>query len=216
MWHLIKSIFSPSPAPAKGKAGAKGGSKSFDDVYISASGRVKPQEIRTYAHSVPAATFYSHITFPVLVGSSIHSGAVTPNPNAGPPPEGRKKTHLFKADTVAQLVEGASLEASIFPIRHGPTSRNVDNSQLSIGRGDDNDIVMNDVAVSQRHAVISISRHGYAIADAGSTNGTKVNGTKVFKAPQSLKDGDTVTFGRYNFTFHTPPGFYAFLTSKKK
>ena len=214
MWNLFKSIFFPSPV--KGKAKAQPGKKSFDDTYLSASGRVKPQEIRTYAKSVPAATFYSHVTFAVLVGSSIHSGAVTPNPNAGPPPEGRKKTHLFKANIVAQLVEGASLEASIFPIKNGPTSRNTANSQLSIGRGDDNDIVMNDVAVSQRHAIISISRHGYAIADAGSTNGTKVNGTKVFKAQHSLKDGDTVTFGRYNFTFHTPPGFYAFLTNKKK
>jgi hypothetical protein len=214
MWNLFKSIFFPSPV--KGKAKAQPGKKSFDDTYLSASGRVKLQEIRTYAKSVPAATFYSHVTFAVLVGSSIHSGAVTPNPNAGPPPEGRKKTLLFKANIVAQLVEGASLEASIFPIKHGPTSRNTANSQLSIGRGDDNDIVMNDVAVSQRHAIISISRHGYAIADAGSTNGTKVNGTKVFKAQHPLKDGDTVTFGRYNFTFHTPPGFYAFLTNKKK
>ena len=214
MWNLFKSIFSPSPA--KGKAKAQPGKKSFDDTYLSASGRVKPQEIRTYAQSVPAATFYSHVTFPVLVGSSIHSGAVMPNPSAGPQPGGRKKTHLFKADVVAQFVEGASLEASIFPIKHGPSSRNADNTQLSIGRGEDNDIVMNDVAVSQRHAVISISRNGYAIADAGSTNGTKVNGTKVYKAPHSLKDGDTVTFGRYNFTFHTPPGFYAFLTNQKK
>jgi hypothetical protein len=210
MWKSIKNLLSSGSS----RSGSRK-SRLSADSFVSASGRVKPQEIRDFARSVSTAEFIGTVHFPVLVGSLIHSGYLMPNPSAAPPPEGRKKTHLFKADTIAKFVEGASLEHSIFPVKHGPSSKNPDDTFIYIGRGDDNDVIMNDFSVSQRHALITITRHGYSITDLGSTNGTSLNGSPVFKASRPLKDGDTLTFGRYNFTFHTPPGFYTFLTKRK-
>lgn len=210
MWKSIKNLISPGTSKRKSQK-----SKPTGDSFISASGRVKPQDVRDFAISVSAADFIGTFRFPVLVGSLINSGYLTPNPKAPPPPEGRKKTHLFKADTIAKFVEGASLEHSIFPLKHGPSSKNPDDTVIYVGRGDDNDVIMNDFSISQKHAFISITRNGYSITDMGSTNGTKLNSSPVFRTARSLKDGDTITFGRYNFVFHTPPGFHGFLTKKR-
>src|SRR6266540_649552 len=45
----------------------------------------------------------------------------------------------------------------------------------SIGRGEDNDLVINQAGVSRRHAVIGVYSDGAQISDCGSQNGTFVN-----------------------------------------
>jgi hypothetical protein len=54
---------------------------------------------------------------------------------------------------------------------------------LTIGRQDDNDVVLRDARVSRRHArIVAHGSSGFAIEDVGSTNGTFVDGKAVRRA----------------------------------
>jgi hypothetical protein len=64
---------------------------------------------------------------------------------------------------------------------------------VTVGRQNDCTIVLGDPNVSRHHAEVRPSGEGFVVVDLGSTNGTKVNGTRV--AEQALHDGDEVTFG---------------------
>jgi hypothetical protein len=65
----------------------------------------------------------------------------------------------------------------------------------SIGRDAGNDIVVNDEAASAQHAVVTFRDGEWWVEDAGSTNGTVVNGTKIWAA-ERVHFGDEVTIGR--------------------
>ena len=78
---------------------------------------------------------------------------------------------------------------------------------LTIGRFPDCDLVLADPNVSRYHAEIRpVGASGpgglrdYEIADKGSTNGTKVNGTPLVAA-QALRDGDQITVGATTIRF---------------
>ncbi len=67
----------------------------------------------------------------------------------------------------------------------------LENDVVTIGREEDNDIVLPDRRVSRQHAVIEREGDRYYIRDCGSKNGTFVNGT-LLQAPVPLKDGDNI------------------------
>jgi pSer/pThr/pTyr-binding forkhead associated (FHA) protein len=52
-------------------------------------------------------------------------------------------------------------------------------SRTSIGRGEDNSIVLEDILASRQHAIIQKVKEEYFIQDLGSTNGTFLNGQSV-------------------------------------
>ena len=67
-----------------------------------------------------------------------------------------------------------------------------------IGRRDDNDFVVADLAVSKQHAELRRSPSGrYQIVDLNSHNGTYVNGVRVHKA--ELTEDDLVSIGHSTF-----------------
>jgi hypothetical protein len=67
--------------------------------------------------------------------------------------------------------------------------------EMSIGRDLENGIVLADVSVSGRHALLSRGGRRWLLSDLGSTNGTLVNGRAVDGRPVPLRNGDKVTFG---------------------
>lgn len=71
----------------------------------------------------------------------------------------------------------------------------LDREQLTIGRKPDNDVVIDNPAVSGHHAKLSRVQAVYFLEDLGSTNGTFVNEKKIDK--RQLKDGDRVTIGKH-------------------
>lgn len=76
----------------------------------------------------------------------------------------------------------------------------LDSDHLSIGRKHGNDIQLNDLTVSGRHAMVSASLPDQVFAeDLGSTNGTLVNGNHIKKA--ALHHGDIIQMGHHQFTF---------------
>lgn len=72
--------------------------------------------------------------------------------------------------------------------------------ELSIGRADDNDILLNDNFVSHHHAVITSRRNLYLIEDLDSANGTYVN-DRLLKGRAYLKDKDIIRIGYLTMKF---------------
>lgn len=66
--------------------------------------------------------------------------------------------------------------------------------RVTIGRSPDNDIALNDKAVSGHHAVVITILQDSFLEDLDSTNGTQVNGKQVAKHP--LSNGDVISIGR--------------------
>lgn len=67
--------------------------------------------------------------------------------------------------------------------------------EISIGRNPDNDIQIDNLAVSGEHAKIIRGLKQYYIQDLSSTNGTFVNGEEIQKVP--LRDNDEITIGKH-------------------
>ncbi|HEY2497340.1 MAG TPA: adenylate/guanylate cyclase domain-containing protein [Candidatus Angelobacter sp.] len=67
---------------------------------------------------------------------------------------------------------------------------------ITVGRGNANDLVLNDSSVSRFHAVIKLTDNSISIADRGSTNGILLNDTKISKETE-LKNGDIALVGLY-------------------
>lgn len=70
------------------------------------------------------------------------------------------------------LVFGADGAARRFELKAG---------SVSLGRGDDNDIVVDDPAISRRHLVFRQDAAGVTVEDCGSRNGTLFNGAPLKK-----------------------------------
>ncbi|PIV27072.1 MAG: DUF2662 domain-containing protein, partial [Anaerolineae bacterium CG03_land_8_20_14_0_80_58_20] len=84
-----------------------------------------------------------------------------------------------------------------FVMRSGPTVGALyplEADSISIGRDASNGIQINDAEISRRHARLQFQGGKYVIEDAGSTNGTHVNGQRIMSA-YVLKPGDVVSFG---------------------
>jgi len=74
---------------------------------------------------------------------------------------------------------------------------------LSIGRDPGNDLVLPDAMVSRRHAVVEYRAGRYALRDCNSSNGSLVNGDRVFE--HVLRDGDVVAIGTARLLFRDDP-----------
>ncbi|PYL26648.1 MAG: hypothetical protein DMF37_01320 [Verrucomicrobia bacterium] len=59
---------------------------------------------------------------------------------------------------------------------------------ITIGRGPDNTIIINDPSVSTHHAQLQLAGETYRLKDLGSTNGTRVNGIPVTETVLHLDD----------------------------
>jgi len=70
---------------------------------------------------------------------------------------------------------------------------------VSLGRGLENDIVLEDRRVSRIHARLTKTGGYWTVRDEGSTNGTFVNGRMV--AQHVLKNGDRLSLGGLELTF---------------
>ena len=70
----------------------------------------------------------------------------------------------------------------------------------TIGRTDDNFILLSDPSISREHAVITHEGEGYRLVELGSSNGTRVNGEEVIDSVD-LSPGDLVEFGSVEFVF---------------
>jgi len=76
----------------------------------------------------------------------------------------------------------------------------LENSPTRVGRGADNQIVLDGDSVSRRHAQFDRQGEGWFVSDVGSTNGTYCNDDQIQKETE-LKNGDRVKVGPTIFKF---------------
>jgi pSer/pThr/pTyr-binding forkhead associated (FHA) protein len=75
----------------------------------------------------------------------------------------------------------------------------LDKEILTIGRKPDNDIHIDNLAVSGNHAKILTILNDSFIEDLGSTNGTYLNGEKITK--HALQNGESVVIGKHELKY---------------
>lgn len=75
----------------------------------------------------------------------------------------------------------------------------LDKEVLTIGRKSENDIHIDNLAVSSNHAKVLTILNDSFIEDLGSTNGTFVGGNKVTK--HALKNGESITIGKHQLKY---------------
>jgi adenylate cyclase len=73
----------------------------------------------------------------------------------------------------------------------------------TVGRGEENNVVIKDRCLSRNHAMLQCTEGGYYLIDMGSSNGTFVNGRRV-NIPVIIHNGDTITFGQTELKFFLP------------
>jgi pSer/pThr/pTyr-binding forkhead associated (FHA) protein len=82
--------------------------------------------------------------------------------------------------------------------------------EVSIGRGKDCDIVLDDKKASRKHAIVRRSGVNFTIKDLDSANGIYVNGVKVAEAEgQALSGDDILKIGNTEFRFLVLSSDYA-------
>ena len=75
----------------------------------------------------------------------------------------------------------------------------LDQERFTIGRKPENDIQIDNLAVSGKHSLIITILDDSFLEDLGSTNGTYVNGKLVKK--HALKDGDVIAIGKHELKY---------------
>lgn len=102
--------------------------------------------------------------------------------------KGQLKEDMDLALEVLDAPENINISrGSVYPIR----------DSITIGRKEDNSIVIEDAYVSNYHARIILEDDIY-IKDLDSTNGTYVNGKRVVRLTK-ISEGDLIEIGRITF-----------------
>ncbi len=98
-------------------------------------------------------------------------------------------------------------ESALLLVQKGPNAgaRYLLNSDLiTVGRNPENDIFLDDVTVSRKHAEFHRKGGKFSVKDSGSLNGTYVNGELAEET--DLINGDSVQIGKYRLLFITNGG----------
>jgi len=98
-------------------------------------------------------------------------------------------------------------DSALLLVQKGPNAgaRYLLNSDITtVGRNPENDIFLDDVTVSRKHAEFRRNGRLFTVKDNGSLNGTYVNGD--IAESTELVNGDSVQIGKYRLLFMTNGG----------
>lgn len=127
----------------------------------------------------------------------LHSAPARTNTQSSPMTE----VDLGRDDEPA-AARTADISLLAYPILHAPYSPG---HLVTVGRSSRNDIVIPDPSISRLHAYLKpLDGERLAIQDAGSTNGTTLNGSSIpakhCGPPADLKSGDNLRLGQVELT----------------
>ena len=75
----------------------------------------------------------------------------------------------------------------------------IEKDEFIIGRSPESDVLLDDITVSRKHALLKKDGGDYILLDAGSLNGSYLNGNIVEEA--ILSNGDRIQIGKYIFIY---------------
>jgi pSer/pThr/pTyr-binding forkhead associated (FHA) protein len=101
-----------------------------------------------------------------------------------------------------ELAEGDAMLVATRGNNHGATYL-LDSDVVRAGRNPDNEIFLDDVTVSRKHAEFVRHENHFELRDTGSLNGTYVNGDRIDSV--TLKANDEVQIGAFKLVFLTGP-----------
>src|SRR2546421_6402937 len=104
------------------------------------------------------------------------------------------------------------MRAQLVPLDGGPSIEIVKDLTL-VGRKEDCDLRLDHKSVSKMHCVIVKTDGLLLLRDLGSTNGTRVNGTRIRRA--ALLPNDQLAIANYKFRVHLGPDAAAGLGLSK-
>jgi hypothetical protein len=131
----------------------------------------------------------------------------------GAPQDTSGQTRIFRTEESSggQIDQGTAAISADEARRHGLAREIVEvvlgdekhplegRGPWSVGRSQENDIVINDPNVSRKHARISRADNGFVVEDLGSTNGTLLDGAPIDR--ERIEGGDELTFGQSTARF---------------
>lgn len=85
---------------------------------------------------------------------------------------------------------------------------------LTLGRASDNDIVVDDATLSRVHLLLQPEPLGWSVRDAGSTNGSMVEGAPLGPDAVALQTGMRLLAGSVRFTYYDSGGLCLRLRGK--
>jgi pSer/pThr/pTyr-binding forkhead associated (FHA) protein len=91
---------------------------------------------------------------------------------------------------------------ALVQVKRGPNAGStflLDADASAVGRSTESDVFLDDVTVSRKHATFERRAGEWFVRDAGSLNGTYVNGEQVDET--KLAGGDLVQIGRFKLMF---------------
>jgi len=97
-------------------------------------------------------------------------------------------------------------DARVLVVTRGPGAGSryrIDQGEVRIGRHPEAHILLDDVTVSRRHALLTVLDDQVVLTDQASLNGTYVAGERVDS--HVLADGDEVQIGRFHLVFLERP-----------
>ncbi len=219
---LIALIVALVVVVIRGRRARKGavGAPGFDEPYVP---RGEPYPAGGYtteggagAGDWAAGPGLSPTPFPTPITSDAMGGSTEAAPAdwaAGrpasapyaPPPAAQAMPGFGDEDEIplaggTQVLQRRPGQAASLVDRASPSRRYRLSGTVTVGRATDNQIVLTHGTVSRRHAWLREEAGGWLVADAGSANGTFLNGQRIVE-PRSLSNGDVVAFGKQEFLF---------------
>jgi hypothetical protein len=136
-------------------------------------------------------------------------------------PESTNSTKLMLddgGDDEARDGRTAGLAVVVYPMRSRDPAKG---PIVTLGRESKQDVVIPDMSVSRFHAFAKPGPDGaFLLQDAGSTNGTTVNGQSVLSTgagpPRRLAPGDNVRLGHIELTFTDARALREFAIQKSR
>jgi hypothetical protein len=188
-------------------------------------------QIERIARPLDATSFVTRMPDPVLIACELPAA---PRDN-----ERTIKLRRFGADRARQIADETAEELSPFfldtaavaeatppsgivrgadpsVIQVVKTERNVHREMITIGRSRNNDVVIDDKAVSKVHAYFVRTGFRWWLHDQPSTNGTFIDESEIDANGRPLAEGAKVSFGhRLTFRFFTARGLHEFVTGRR-
>lgn len=132
---------------------------------------------------------------PAVPARTIQVVAETVEPNAS-----GSSTQVMSATAQMQVNPQIARRAMLLlDTPNGPHPIPLESTLLTIGRGLNNDIILEDTRVSRHHAQLRYKARRFWVTDLNSTNGTYINGERISEA--DLRNGDVLSLGGLELTF---------------